>query len=355
MSASGAKPNIVFYCGSGLGLGHLFRCRMLLDGIAGTGSTLAVKPGPDVERFLASSPVPCQMVEPHMAGGGLGLKLADIAGEANASVVLLDCKDNSRELVLTLRQCGLSVVTLEDLGPGRLEADLLLDPHIHPGSPEAVCGGRAECCFGPGWALLAPAFVRLREKVSAGKVECSPLGVVVSLGGSDPAGLTGRVLEALATVERELRIDVVIGPAAHADELPLVTNHALRVHRSLPDLADLLSCADISFVGGGITMFESVCLGAATVVVPQHEEQHRNAARMEALGAVRLAPPPDVSGAETELRKIITGICGRPEARRSLREAGMPLVDGRAAERLAGKINLMVERSERGKLAPARR
>jgi spore coat polysaccharide biosynthesis protein SpsF len=357
MSASGAKPKMLLYCatGRGLGLGHLFRCRMLLAELAGHGSVIAAKPDPDAVRLLDSPPVPWKAVEPDLTGGSLGQRLAEIAGDAGASIVLLDCKDTSRELVLSLRQRGLDVVTLEDLGPGRLEADLLLDPHLQPGSPEAAYSGRAECCFGPGWALLDPAFGFRRGMAKHKTPANSPLTVVVSLGGSDPAELTGRVIGALEAVEHKLNIEVVIGPAADSGELPPVGKHPLRVHRGLPGLAELLGCADIAFTGGGITMFESLSLGAATVVVPQHAEQHRNACRLEERGAVLLAPTPDVAGAGAALREISEEICLDQELRTRLANVGKLLVDGGAVERLAEKIALLTEKSEHGQLAPTRR
>jgi spore coat polysaccharide biosynthesis predicted glycosyltransferase SpsG len=354
MGTNDGKPVVLFYCATGhnLGMGHLYRSRMLLHAVAGRGSLLVVKPERSSREFLESSLVPWQTVDEHLADGSLGLRLSELAGRAGARAVVLDCKDNSRELVLSLRQNGLAIIDLEDLGPGRLEADLLLDPHIQPGSPEAEYDGRAEVCYGPSWALLDPVYTRYRASAPLKPHAGPALTVTVSLGGSDPSGLTSRVVESLAAADEVMNIEVVLGPAAERTAFPDPGSHFIRVHHSLPGLAGLLRRSDLALVGGGITMFESLCMGVPTVVVPQHEEQHRNASRLAARDALLLAPPPSREGAGKKLNEIIAAILADPDKRKKMAAAGIAIVDGSAVERLGMKIKQMAGRKEHGKFAP---
>ncbi len=340
------KQNILFHCDAdrSRGMGHLFRCRMLYGRLAGPGSSLAVKPDSAARGLLESSRLPWREISPPSAGGELGLELAEIAGETGARVVLLDRKDNSRELVLTLRRQGLLVVALEDTGPGRLEADILVDPHVQPGSAEAACDGRALCCFGPGWALIDPCYVAARANGAADRHadDTGPLRVAVSLGGSDPAGLTRRVLAALAKVDEKLEIELVAGPGADTGQVPGTLRHDIRIHRGLDNLAKLLATCSLAFVSGGITMFETLCVGVATVVVPQHEEQYTNASRLASRGALLVVPPPAEKSSVIGLILAAREIAGNEALRRKLVSTGAALVDGRGVQRLESRLHSLL-------------
>ncbi len=350
------KPKILFHCDAdrSRGMGHLFRCRMLYGNLAGPGSLLAVTPDSSAHGFLKSSALHWREIFPRYSGGGQGLVLGRIAKDIDAQIVLLDRKNNSRELVLALRQQGLLVVDLEDLGPGRLEADILLDPHIQPSSAETAYHGRGTCCFGPEWALLDPEFAALRANGTGGKDTAggNPLRVTVSLGGSDPSRLTGRVITELAKVDRALEINIVLGPGADAEALPRAAGrHEVRVHRNPDSLAALLASSQTAFVSGGITMFESLCLGVATVVVPQHEEQYINASRLARRNALLVVPPPDEDSSRLELELAAREVAGNDSLRAKLAASGAALVDGQGVSRLENRLIALLGSKRSGSIA----
>ena len=351
MTAKNHKPAILFHplADCSRGMGHLFRCRMLYEHLAGDGSTFAAAPDRPSRDFLESSALPWRELSPHMAADALGLELAEIARQTGAEAVVLDCKDNSRELVLALRQNGLLVIDLEDTGAGRTEADILLDPHIQPGSTEADYSGRVECCFGPGWTLIDPVYAGARGKRNK-KAEGELLKITVSLGGSDPAGLSSLVLKALNKAATELEIDIVLGPGADTNNLPSGEKHTVQIHRGLSSLAELLGASDVGIVSGGVTMFESLCAGAATVVVPQHEEQFVNACRLARRDALLVVPPPKQNGSQLGLELAIREITGNSGLRRKLSAMGMALVDGNGVERLVNRIGKLLNIRKKGSI-----
>ena len=351
MRAGTTKPVMLLHCLAERerGMGHLLRCRMLLEHLAAEGSAIVTCPDETCREYLASSGLPWRELSPRLAGGALGLELGSLARETGADVVVLDRKDNSRELVLAVRQRGLSVVDIEDTGPGRFEADILLDPHIQPGSREAACGGRAECCFGPGWALIDPAYTNFREEANDLEHK-GPLRVTVSLGGSDPSGISGTVLHTLTKVQEKLEINLVLGPGAESTPTIRSGGREVNIHRSPRSLSPLLAASGMAIVSGGITMFESLCLGVPTVVVPQHGEQYRNASRLARIGALLVVPPPDGESSAIGLEVAVRELAGNRELQRKLAARGAELVDGRAVQRLAEKINEMLCRTENGSI-----
>jgi UDP-2,4-diacetamido-2,4,6-trideoxy-beta-L-altropyranose hydrolase len=349
------KQKILLHCDAdrSRGMGHLLRCMMLHGNLAGPGSLLATSPDSSARRLLESSGLPWREIPSRFAGGGLGLVLAGMAKDIDARIVLLDRKNNSRELVQALRQQGLFVVDLEDLGPGRLEADILLDPHIQPGNSEADHDSRAACCYGPNWALIKPEFAALRANRAAEEnTDCTTaLRVAISLGGSDPSDLTGRVVGALAKVDRNLEIELVLGPGADTSGLPNAGKHKLNIHKNLGNLANLLASCQLAFVSGGITMFESLCLGVATVVVPQHEEQYTNASRLARRNALLVVHPPGESNFALGLELAAKEVTGNESLRRKLAVAGAAMVDGNGVRRLENKLLSLLRSNSFGSIA----
>ncbi len=341
--------SMVFRCNGSfeIGLGHLARCAVLARSLPGVANTFIIDSEPLAENFLRSKKIdfrllPCTHSERKEAS-----LVAEIAQQLGAQHVVLDKKDNSRAYLEVLEKASLFMIDIEDRGKGRLLADILIDPHLWPESREAACEGPAFCGFGPDWMLLDPIYTRLRHSGRRDKKIEKPnsaVEVVVSCGGSDPAGLTGRVLEVLAGRTEELRITVVQGPGAK--ERPLSCgSHELRIVRAAgPGLARIFYHSDLAVVSGGITMCECMCLGLPMIFVPQHEEQAVNAGHFADRGGLLLAPLPQDADFTPRLEELIDKVLTDKRTRRELSRAGAELVDGLGIARL-----LLVLESDRFK------
>ncbi|MBN2289547.1 MAG: hypothetical protein JXQ83_09470 [Candidatus Glassbacteria bacterium] len=316
-----------------LGLGHLARCSVLARSLPGVESTFVVRADPVAEDFLQGRGMDFRLLDRQVPEAEEASYLAQTARGLGAGTVVLDKKDNPADYLEVLKQSGLRVVDIEDRGAGRRLADLLVDAHIWPGTAEAACEGPAFCGFGPDWILLDPLYAGLRQ----GRVKKQRLPgmtrVVVSCGGSDPAGLAGRVVEALAGRPEELRVTVVLGPAADRGSLSCGP-HRLEVVRGAQSLAGILGAADLAIVSGGITMCECMCLGLPTLFVPQHGEQAVNARHFADRGGLLLAGTPDRPGFMARLEKLTGKLLTDTRTRRELSRTGSRLVDGLGVERL---------------------
>ena len=80
-------------------------------------------------------------------------------------------------------------------------------------------------------------------------------------------------------------------------------------------------------------MLESLCLGIPTVVVPQHEEQYYNAAKLTSLGALLLTPPPADSTFRVGLEVVLNEVFENAKLRARLSARGWETVDGGGLER----------------------
>ncbi len=323
-----------------LGLGHLARCAMLASHLAPGRSRLVCREDPLARRFFGERALEATFLPRSCRPEEEADLLADLCITDSAQFVLLDRRDNSLEYVSALTQAGLFVVDLEDRGTGRCESHILIDGHIWPGSEEAGCRGKPLCGFGPDWALLDPRYARAAaclcrtpeiERLQAVRE------VVVSLGGSDPAGLTRIVLSQLDRVEGDFRVSLVAGPGVDTSGLEC-RYHELRVLQGLRCLDEVFSEAQLAVVSGGVTMLEALCVGLPVLVVPQHREQYVNAARFALRASLSLVPPPEDPAHRERIFRALEQLVEDPVLRVGLARAGAALVDGRGVERLAGTM-----------------
>ncbi|MCE5271957.1 hypothetical protein LLH00_11835 [bacterium] len=324
-----------------LGLGHLARCAMLAANLAAPGrSRLVCREDPLARRFVAERALEASFIPRSCSPEEEADLLADLCITDSAQFVLLDRRDNSLEYVSTLVRAGLFVVDIEDRGPGRCESHILIDSHIWPGSEEAGCRGKPLCGFGPDWALIDLRYARAAACLSL-TPEAERLQtvreVVVSLGGSDPAGLTRVVLGQIDRVEGDFRVSLVAGPGVDTSGLAC-SFHELRLLRGLRCLDEVFSGAQLAVVSGGVTMLEALCVGVPVLVVPQHREQYVNAARFALRAGLSLAPPPEDAAHRERIFRALEQIIEDPVLRVGLARAGAALVDGHALERLAGTM-----------------
>ena len=337
---SGEITERIVFCCSGnftLGLGHLARCSVLAGHLARKGSAYAIRPDPVAENYLRGKTHCYHLIPPKFSETEEAEYIVKAAAETEAKTVVLDRKDNSREYVETLKAAGLFVVDLEDRGPGRDFADILIDQHIMPGSREAVYRRAAFCGFGPDWSILHPLYARFHKQatltVRSRRQAAQVSEIAICCGGSDPAGLTSRLLKALDRRSENFRITVAAGAGAR-QAYPDCRNHEVQVLHGLDSLARTLYQSDLAFVSGGITMFESLCLGLPTAVVAQHEEQYRNAAKLASQGALLLTPPPNDQAFGIGLEIVLEELLHDETLRLRLSRKGLSLVDGRGLERL---------------------
>lgn len=323
-----------------MGLGHLARCAMLASNLAPGRSRLVCREDPLVRRFIEERGLEALFIPSTCGEEDETEFIASLAARDGAQFVVLDRRDNIREYVAGLARSGLFVVDIEDRGEGRNEAHILIDCHIWPGSADSAFTGRALCGFGPDWALLDPRYARAAaclNRASSAERLTGVRDIVVSLGGSDPSGLTATVLSQLDRVNGDFRINLAAGPGVDCSDLKC-RFHELRVLRGLRSLDEVFSGAQLAVAGGGVTMLEALCLGLPVLVVPQHREQYVNAARFALRACLSLVPPPETADHRERLFRALEQLIEDPVLRIGLAGAGASLVDGRGVERLAGAM-----------------
>ncbi len=337
-------PRIVFRVDGGaeIGMGHVYRSLAIADELCSISSA-------DVQ-FLMSADHPEGVKRVSGAGytvrvlsnGGVNA-IVDAIQEYSPNIVVNDRPFLEKEYLEALSRLGASTVnlvdTLEDIEkPAEITSMIIATLRVDQLELEDFYGG-------PEYAILRESFAGAAKPVRADARQ-----VVISFGGSDPQGLTLKVLRALDSPEimkSELGVKAVLGPAfSYGQELRELLP---RLHyqpillENVEHMAEILSEADLVFCAGGMTVYEIAALGVPGLVMCQNAREVRRMEHFSRSGSI------EHLGLGTELEeKHITqaaeALLANETRRRAMSESGQKLVDARGAQRVAEVVKNAVQR-----------
>lgn len=263
----------------------------------------------------------------------------------DAKALVLDVRDDlRREDVERLKAPGRIVAVLDDLSDRRLAADLAFYPPV-PQVPRAGWEGfGGEVHAGWDMVLLRPEFSRSRRDQREG----APT-VLVTMGGSDPAGLTLKAMNALDRLSGEFRVVVVLGPGFLHEEtlsasLPGM-HRRCEVLRDVRNMADVMSRADLAVASFGVTAYELAATGVPAIYLCLTQDHAESAMALVREGvAVSLGTYERVS--VEALAEAASRLLNDSAAKEGMRRRTSGLVDGRGAERIARAITEGIERTK---------
>lgn len=107
--------------------------------------------------------------------------------------------------------------------------------------------------------------------------------IIVSLGGSDPQGVTLAVIEALSSTFYD--VDIVIGPNfKFREELEEFNDNKYNVYQNVPSLIELFSKYDLAITGGGVTCCEANAAGLPCIIIANAPHEVLTGRFMQKLG-----------------------------------------------------------------------
>jgi len=342
-------PRILFRVdgGASQGMGHVYRSLAIADELRNisTADVLFLMSAEHLQgvQHVSRYGYPVRV----LAGAELAPALEAIR-EYSPNIIVNDLPFLPNDYLKELARLGASTINL---------VDSLADIEQPAGVASVIIGVMHEDRLELEDYYGGPAFAILRDSFAGREKGVPPVArsVVVSFGGSDPQGLTLKVLGALDRLEAELEVKVVLGPAfSRREELArfvdALTRRAL-VLDNVENMAETLSAADLVFCAGGMTVFEIAALGTPGIVLCQNA---RERARMESFAGygsvVHLGLGSEVE--EETLLRATRELLADFERRRAMSEAGRLLVDARGAQRAA---ELVMKSERRGPAASGRK
>lgn len=340
-AATAVSGTVIMRCDGGaqLGLGHVRRslsvARALRDR-EGFGVRFAMN-----DDALALAPVREQgfAVDTRPHGMSEIDWLLSVSVEHKPVAMMLDVRTElSATSVMRLKGADMVVATIDDGSPRRLAADASFYPPVPQVFSLNWEGAEAEPQVGWEWVVLG------HDTLPPFSVRSGRPRVIVSMGGSDPQGLTVPAVRALMSLNDDFDATVVIGPAAD----PLIEARVARlaprftIVRSPNDLPKLMSEADLGLISFGVTAYELAAMGVPAVYLCLSDDHAISASAFESAGmGLSLGVASRLS--EAMIAAVVNDLLGDPVYRREMGTAGRMSIDGRGAARIAAHMKRLVE------------
>ncbi|MGH6970588.1 MAG: UDP-2,4-diacetamido-2,4,6-trideoxy-beta-L-altropyranose hydrolase, partial [Caulobacteraceae bacterium] len=341
-------PRILFLADAGpnVGGGHVMRCLTLARALAALGAECAFAESraaaPILRRFGWPEQTPLAMAAADDVAG-LVAHAEAFAERWGAACVVVDHYKIGAEDEERLRGGVRKLVALDDLADRRRDCDLVVDPG-YGRRPEAYRGlapSAAAVLTGPAYALVRPDFAAARPRALSRRARHGPVRrALVSLGLTDLGGITGRVVEALAPLLGEARLDVAVGsdaPSLPALRLRAEADRRIHLWIDTAEMASLMADADLAIGAGGSSVWERAAVGLPSATVALADNQREMVERMAASG-LTLALDAETPDFEARLAEAWRLLAADASLRWRLAERSAELCDGQGAPRTAEAV-----------------
>ena len=231
------------------------------------------------------------------------------------------------------------LMVIDDLADRNHLCDLLVDQNYVDNFAlryDNLVPSHCDCLLGPEYALLRPEFLQTRMSVQPRNGAISR--ILVFMGGVDNANMTSVALKGVELLDsRTLTVDVVVGSTnPHRHEIEMLSRRVrgCRLFGRVESLAPLMSAADLAIGAAGTTTWERCCLGLPSLTMSIADNQIPIAEGSQLGGfAVNLGKSESVT--PDIVARGIEHLLNSPAIVHQMSLAGMRLVDGRGAERVA--------------------
>ncbi len=219
-----------------------------------------------------------------------------------------------------------------------LGVDWLIVPYV---GGKSHFGKKFRELKGPAYFVCSPEFLAVRR--DARKVAARAERVLLTFGGSDPHGISGKAVAALEVLPQRLTVRLVLG-ASFAPSLVrelrqavVSSRHAYELLEAPDNLAEPMAWADLAIASTGLTKYELALCGAPSVLLSidqPHADIHREFAEIGTSWHLGVHSEVSVSTLSSAIARILDDGAKRQE----MCDAGQSLVDGRGAQRLVDEL-----------------
>jgi UDP-2,4-diacetamido-2,4,6-trideoxy-beta-L-altropyranose hydrolase len=332
--------------GVAMGTGHVMRMIALAQAWQDKGGNvvfLSAELTPALVDRLKSEHFLVQEVDA-VSGSSEDLKITSsaIAGFGDdVAFVALDGYQFNADFQIGIKNAGARLLVMDDYGHASFyHADVVLNQNVT--ACEAMYANRSSytrLLLGTQFTLLRREFLKYRGLWRV--VSAPPRKVLVTLGGTDPANFTQRIIEVLA--EENLHVKAVVGGSnPHLESLRQCVERirnkpaCIELLVNPQDMPELIYSADLAFAAGGSTVWELFFLGLPSVLFKTTDNQ---SGVTEYLARHGLAIVPE-SGTDPReaLKSLVASPCMTKEILETISTRCSKVVDGYGCERVIGEM-----------------
>jgi len=258
------------------------------------------------------------------------------SSECDRSWVVLDGYPFGWEYQKAVKESNKQLLVVDDYAHlPRYEADVLLNHNLEAEKLEYKANKECVFLLGPRYALLRREFLEAKQ---ATETPDSAKRLLVTLGGSDPEGVTFRILEGLSRVKGpEMEVKILVGPAnPRLEEVKgaaAASGLRCEIVETSTKMPVLMAWADLAITAGGGTCMELAFMGVPFLVIALAENQKQvmsgfaNKAAAVALGWHADLEP-------TRIAAELHALAKDRSRREGFSRLGQALVDGLGAPRV---------------------
>ena len=334
-----SNPLILFRCDGSpeIGLGHVVRCLALADELRETHNcriAFAMRRGPLGFEMVQKKGYPVLTPSNNNQSFDYARWLVEVIDNVGPQTLILDVRDDlPRAVVEELREQGILIVTLDDPSERRLAADLAFYPPVPQVQRLDWTGFTGQLYVGWDWVVLRREFAHRPSSVPHERPR-----ILVTMGGSDPTGLTLKAVEALDLLDEEFETVVVLGPGfSHHEALRNLLSRTRRlfdVRQNVTDMSSLMAQSDLAVASFGVTAYELGAMGVPAIYLCLTQDHAESASAFVKAGmAVCLGEHTQVTEqviAET-IRHLLNDVSGRLRMANLARQQ----IDGQGVRRIA--------------------
>jgi spore coat polysaccharide biosynthesis protein SpsF len=252
-------------------------------------------------------------------------------------LLIADYRDGPSRAELAAHAARVTLsATVDDGSDRRLAYDFAYYPPVPQASVLDWSGSACTPRIGWEWALLGSSQVSAPPRRKPG-----PPVLLVTMGGSDPFGLTLDCARALAKLDPVFRARFVIGPgmanrSAVAQQI-VKLNRNFETIEGADDLATEISRADLAIAAFGVTAYELAAQGVPALYLCLTEE---HAASASAFEVANMGVTLGIAGQVTDdaIAKAVWRMMNDAARRRDMRAAGLMTIDGNGHARIAADL-----------------
>jgi UDP-2,4-diacetamido-2,4,6-trideoxy-beta-L-altropyranose hydrolase len=269
-------------------------------------------------------------------------EVAALACDRNSAWVVVDGYQFDSEYQRTLKNAGLKLLFVDDLGQCQhYSADLVLDQNVH--ASEKMYANResySRLLLGTRYAMLRREF-RARREWKRG-IPAIGRKLLITMGGSDPDNFTLRLIEALPRISvPDIAVTVVAGGSnPHMAELQrTVACLKMPIHLvgDTNNMPELIAQSDIAIICAGGTVWELLYMGCPTLSYFRTPTQRQIVAELDAMGALRsMGAAADFES--NNLARALEETIACRDCRENMSQLGRKLVDGKGISRVLGYV-----------------
>ncbi|GIM46478.1 UDP-2,4-diacetamido-2,4,6-trideoxy-beta-L-altropy ranose hydrolase [Collibacillus ludicampi] len=344
--SQGEKVSVYFRADASfkIGTGHVQRCIALAQALHeyGVKCQFITRQDPsELSSQLIKSLFTCNILQPHLTKEEEIFSVCQIIQNPSSTILVLDSYDIDTYDLRQLKKIGVPLVLIDDFAQLPFyDCDLIINQNLFAETLNYATNENTKVLRGPRFALLRREFYEQRQTLK----RTHPFRakrILVTMGGSDPAQGTLKVLKAIHDldehIKNRLEITVVLGKAftdhvkieAEARQL---RNVAL-IHHS-QQMSVLMANTDLSISAGGSTVYELAALGVPSLIVSIAGNQIAvGEALQHKKASVYLGRIEQVS--IEEIRQKIQWLLLDRFVRKQLSRQSFKLVDARGADRVA--------------------